>query len=85
MLTNTPKLAELDHKDFGALVNCGGQSPMFTFRYNSDLLDAARAFYEAKKITAALCHGVAALVDLTLSDVSYLIAGKTVTGFSNIE
>jgi putative intracellular protease/amidase len=31
------------------------------------------------------CHGVAALVDLKLSDDSYLVAGKTVTGFSDVE
>ena len=30
-------------------------------------------------------HGVAALVDLKLSDGSYLIAGKTITGFSDAE
>ena len=32
-----------------------------------------------------MCHGPAALVDMTLSDGSYLIAGKQVTGFTNGE
>ena len=31
------------------------------------------------------CHGTAALLDLTLSDGSYLVDGKTVTGFANLE
>jgi putative intracellular protease/amidase len=31
------------------------------------------------------CHGTAALVDVKLSDGSYLVEGKTVTGFANVE
>jgi putative intracellular protease/amidase len=36
-------------------------------------------------VTSALCHGVAALIDVKLSDGSYLIAGRTMTGFANVE
>lgn len=85
LLEDTPKLASLDYDSFDALVICGGQSPMFTFRDNKDLHDAIRSFYEAEKPVAAFCHGVAAIVDATLSDGSYLVQGKTVTGFANIE
>lgn len=85
LLENTPKLADLDYSSYDALVICGGQSPMFTFRDNKDLHDAIRAFYEAEKPVAAFCHGVAAIVDATLSDGSYLVKGKTVTGFANVE
>lgn len=46
---------------------------------------AIRHFYESEKPTAIYCHGTAALVDLKLSDGSFLVAGKTVTGFSNAE
>jgi putative intracellular protease/amidase len=63
----------------------GGQSPMFTFRENENLKAAIRHFYEAEKPTAIYCHGTAALVDLKLSDGSYLVDGKTVTGFANVE
>jgi putative intracellular protease/amidase len=85
LLANTPRLADLDHSSYDALLVCGGQSPMFTFREDVDLAAAVRRFYEAEKITAAFCHGVAALVDVTLSDGSYLVDGRTVTGFSNVE
>lgn len=84
-LRNTPKLAELDLADYDALVICGGQSPMFTFPDNADLQHAVRTFYEAEKVTAALCHGVSALVNVTLSDGRHLVADKTVTGFANVE
>jgi putative intracellular protease/amidase len=58
---------------------------MFTFREHEELKDALRTFYEAEKVTAALCHGVASLIDCRLSDGTYLIEGKTMTGFANVE
>ncbi len=82
---NTAKLATLNYDDYDALMVAGGQSPMFTFRDNEDLHTALRTFYEAKKPTCAYCHGTAALIDLKLSDGSYLITGKTMTGFANVE
>jgi putative intracellular protease/amidase len=85
LLEATPRLADLDLDDFDAIMVAGGQSPMFTFRDNDDLKQAIRHFYEAEKLTAIYCHGTAALVDLKLSDGSYLVDGKTVTGFANAE
>lgn len=58
---------------------------MFTFRDNEDVQHAIRGFYDAEKPTAALCHGVSAVIDLRLSDGSSLIEGKTITGFANVE
>jgi putative intracellular protease/amidase len=78
LLENTPRLADLALDDYDALLVAGGQSPMFTFRDNDDLKRAIVRFYEAEKPTAAL-------VDVRLSDGSYLVEGKTVTGFSNVE
>jgi putative intracellular protease/amidase len=85
LLEDTPKLSDLDLDEFDAIMVAGGQSPMFTFRDNEDLKVAIRHFYESEKTTAIYCHGTAALVDLKLSDGSYLVDGKTVTGFSNVE
>jgi putative intracellular protease/amidase len=85
LLEDTPKLADLDLGEYDAIMVAGGQSPMFTFREDEDLKCAIRHFYEAEKPTAVYCHGTAALVDLTLSDGSYLVDGKTVTGFANAE
>jgi putative intracellular protease/amidase len=85
LVEDTPALDDLDLDRFDALVVVGGQSPMFTFRDNRPLQETIRGFYEAEKPTAALCHGVSALVDVRLSDGSYLLEGKTVTGFSNGE
>jgi putative intracellular protease/amidase len=85
LLENTPKLSELDLDEFDAIVVCGGQSPMFTFRGREDLAEAIRSFYEAEKPTAVLCHGTCALLDVKTSDGKYLIDGKTMTGFADVE
>jgi putative intracellular protease/amidase len=85
LLEDTPKLSGVDLDHFDAIMVAGGQSPMFTFRENEDLKAAIRRFYESQKPTAVYCHGTAALVDLKLSDGSYLVSGKTVTGFANVE
>jgi putative intracellular protease/amidase len=85
LLESTPRLADLDLDEFDAIMVAGGQSPMFTYRDNEELKRAIRIFYEAEKPTAIYCHGTAVLADLTLSDGSFLVDGKTVTGFSNVE
>jgi putative intracellular protease/amidase len=84
-LADTPALAGLDPADFDALVVCGGQGPMFQFRDHAVLARAIARFFEDGKPTAALCHGVSALIDVDLSDGSPLVAGRTVTGFANVE
>jgi putative intracellular protease/amidase len=84
-LTDTPAISDLDLSTFDAIMVAGGQSPMFTFREHQALATAIRSFYEAEKPVAVYCHGLASLVDLKLSDGSYLVTGKTVTGFSDVE
>jgi putative intracellular protease/amidase len=84
-LEDTACLADLDREDFDALVVCGGQGPMFQFRDDTVLQRTIAGFYEAEKPTALLCHGTCALLDVRLSDGSYLIEGRTMTGFANVE
>ena len=85
LLADTPKLSELALDEYDAIMIAGGLAPMFSFRDNDSLHAAIRHFYESEKPTCIYCHGTAALADLTLSDGSYLVDGKTVTGFSNAE
>jgi putative intracellular protease/amidase len=85
MLADTPRLGDLDLGEFDAIVVCGGQGPMYQFRDHDELKSAIAHFHDAGKPTAALCHGVSALIDVQLPDGSYLVDGKTVTGFANVE
>jgi putative intracellular protease/amidase len=85
LLQDTPKLADLDLGGYDAIMVAGGQAPMFGFRDSKDVHDALCRFYESEKPVCVYCHGTAALVDLKLSDGTYLVNGKTVTGFANVE
>jgi putative intracellular protease/amidase len=85
LLDSTKPLADVEAKDYEAILICGGQGPMFSFRDNAHLKALIVAFYQAEKPVAALCHGVSSLMDVKLADGSYLIAGKTITGFANVE
>ena len=85
LLKGTPALKSVKVQDYRAIIVAGGQAPMYTFRGNAQLQSLIASFYEAGKPTAALCHGVAALVDTKLSNGKYLIQGKKVTGFSLAE
>jgi len=85
LLQDTPKLAGLDLDEYDAIMVAGGQAPMFSFRGNEQVHDALRCFYESERPVCVYCHGTAALVDLQLSDGTYLVDGKTVTGFANVE
>jgi len=85
LLEATPALSTLRQADFDALYIAGGQSPMFTFRENAALQKTIRAFWDAGKIVAAVCHGTAALLEVKLADGSPLIAGRHMTGFANSE
>lgn len=81
----TRPVASLDPQSFDAIVVAGGQAPMFTFEQATALHERFVAFYEAGKIAAALCHGTAVLAFARLSNGEPLVAGKTVTGFANVE
>src|SRR4051794_4024633 len=77
---NTLPVRELEIDAYDVLVVAGGQGPMFTFEAATGLREKFVAFYEAGKVTAALCHGTAILAFATLSDGEPLVKGKTVTG-----
>jgi len=81
LVENTKPLKELNESEFDAIVVAGGQAPMFTFDAAVDLHRQFVEFFEAGKVTAALCHGVAILKYAKLSNGKYLAEGKTVTGF----
>jgi putative intracellular protease/amidase len=85
LLERTPAIADVNPAAYDALYVAGGQSPMFTFREHAGLRSLIRAFWDTGRVVCVVCHGVAALLDLTLADGSFLIAGRHLTGFANSE
>lgn len=84
-LADTLPLADVDAGDYDAVFYIGGRGPMWDLPDNPASAAIVRAIWEAGGVVAAVCHGPCALLNVTLSDGSYLIAGKPVTGFSETE
>ena len=82
---STRKVSELAVAEFDAIIVAGGQAPMFTFDKAHDLHAKFVEFYEAGKVACALCHGTAILRYAKLSNGQYLVQGRTVTGFADVE
>jgi putative intracellular protease/amidase len=85
LVEKTGRVSEIDVNHFDAILVAGGQAPMFSFDKEIGLHEKFVEFYEAGKIAAAVCHGVAILRYAKLGDGEYLAKGRTVTGFANIE
>lgn len=82
---DTPRLEGLDVSRYDAVFYAGGHGTMWDFPRDPDVARVGREVYERGGVVAAVCHGPAALVNLTLSDGTYLVAGKRVAGFTNDE
>ncbi|WP_249331738.1 DJ-1/PfpI family protein [Pseudoalteromonas rubra] len=84
-LTDTVKLASLQGQSFDGVFIVGGKGPMFDLHKDTELQRLIRDIYEQQGVVGAVCHGPAALVDVTLSNGEYLVDGKRVNGFTNLE
>jgi putative intracellular protease/amidase/ketosteroid isomerase-like protein len=84
-LERTPTPEEVDARNYDAILFAGGHGVMWDFPGNSALAALARDVYENGGVVAAVCHGPAGLVDVTLSDGRPLVAGKHVAAFTNDE
>ena len=85
LIAATTPADQIDVNRHDAIVVAGGQGPMFTFDRAVGLQRKFAEFYEAGKLAVALCHGTALLRYARLSNGEPLVAGRTVTGFANIE
>ncbi|MEG3192734.1 type 1 glutamine amidotransferase domain-containing protein [Lysobacter sp. D1-1-M9] len=84
-LARTLPLAQVDPAQYAAVYFVGGKGTMFDFPGNPDIQRIVRAVYQRGGVVGAVCHGPAALLNVTLDDGQRLLAGKRITGFSNAE
>ncbi|MEA5506855.1 type 1 glutamine amidotransferase domain-containing protein [Halotia wernerae UHCC 0503] len=85
LLENTLTPSQVDFRQYKAIFYAGGHGTMWDFPNNEKLAQIAAAIYEQGGIVGAVCHGPAGLVNINLSNGEYLVAGKTVTSFTNEE
>jgi putative intracellular protease/amidase len=81
--TLTPEV--IDPSKYNAIFYSGGHGTMWDFPHQPVLDKVAAAIYEQGGVVGAVCHGPSGLLNIKLSDGSYLIAGKKVAAFTNEE
>ncbi|WP_297162635.1 type 1 glutamine amidotransferase domain-containing protein [Thermogemmatispora sp.] len=84
-LHNTRPLAGLNAADYDAIFLPGGHGVMFDLAEDTTLHRLLADFERQGKIIAAVCHGPAGLVGARRDDGQPLVAGKTITAFTDEE
>ncbi|OWY28905.1 type 1 glutamine amidotransferase domain-containing protein [Herbaspirillum robiniae] len=84
-MARSRKLSEVDVLDYDAIFFPGGLGPMVDIAADPEVKRAIARAWDAGKLVAAVCHGPAAFLDVTLADGSPLLRGRKVTSFSNEE
>ena len=85
LLQGTKSIADISLDDYDAIFVAGGQSPMVTMIDDTDLHAFIAKASEAGKVVAIVCHATCILLKTKKSDGSLLVAGKTWTGFADVE
>ncbi len=82
LLENTLSPDQVDSTEFDAIYFTGGHAVMYDFLDSEGLQRITREIYERGDIVSSVCHGYCALLNTRISDGTYLIAGKKMTGFA---
>lgn len=80
----TLKAEDIDADAYVAVFIGGGFGPLFDVASNARLMNVIAEIYERGGIVGANGHGPGALGNVRLSDGKFLVAGKRVTGFPNV-
>ncbi len=84
-LANTLPLSAVSAGDFDAVFYPGGHGPLWDLTQDAASIALIEALHGAGKPVAAVCHASAVLNQARSPDGQPLVAGKSVTGFSNSE
>ncbi|WP_110668964.1 type 1 glutamine amidotransferase domain-containing protein [Salinicola halophilus] len=84
-LAETRRLADVSADDFDAVFYPGGHGPLWDLTGNADSIRLIEAFLAADKPVASVCHAPTVLLQVKSAGGDPLVAGRTVTGFTNSE
>jgi len=82
LLESTLSPDQVDSSDYDAIYFTGGHAVMYDFPDSEGLQQITRELFERGAIVSSVCHGYCGLLNTKLSDGSYLIAGRKMTGFA---
>jgi putative intracellular protease/amidase len=77
--------SKVDASRYDAIFFAGGHGAMWDLPVDAAFASVTAKIYESGGVVAAVCHGPAALVDVKLSNGAYLVANKSVSGFTDEE
>ncbi len=81
---NTLAMAEVDSSLYDAIYFVGGKGAMYDFPENKHIQSIIQTYYQSGKVIGAVCHGPAALVNVTLEG-GHILEGRSVCSFTNNE
>ncbi|KIC95450.1 type 1 glutamine amidotransferase domain-containing protein [Flavihumibacter solisilvae] len=79
------KLSDVDVSKYDAVFVPGGLAPMVDMPEAPLLKKVIKETWERGAVVSAVCHGPVSLLNVKLSDGSYLVNGKNITSFSTAE
>lgn len=82
LLEDTASPDQIDPADYDAIYFTGGHAVMYDFPDSEGLQRITREIFERGGIVSSVCHGYCGLLNTKLSDGTYLIAGRKMTGFA---
>lgn len=84
-LASTIAAKDVDRDAYDAIFIVGGSGAMMDLPTDPGVQQLLTHFVARGRSIAAVCHGPAALVDIKTPDGSYLVTGKRVCSFTNLE
>ncbi|KAJ5608338.1 class I glutamine amidotransferase-like protein [Penicillium hordei] len=82
LLENTARPDQITSADFDAIYFIGGHGVMYDFPDSEGLQQITQEIFERGGVVSSVCHGYCALLHTKLSDGSYLVADRKITGFT---
>ncbi len=79
------KLSDVNTEAYDAIFVPGGLAPMVDMPENPLLKKVIAEAYERGAVIGAVCHGPVSLLNVKLSDGSYLVKGKNIASFTTAE
>lgn len=85
LLRSSKSIEEANPAEYDVIYFTGGHGVMFDFPNNDTIQHAVNEVYNHDGVVAAVCHGIAALLNVKDKNGRYFIDKRAITGFLNIE